>query len=126
MDKKRSKTSKFSLELGNNTGSLPTPDDIEKTIAKATGKELKETSTSKESVAKEPIATDNKQRRRIPLTTAITPENRADLEVLVHSGKGSVADIINAALEHYFANVQPVEDNEMRAVFLKLFQKGKG
>lgn len=126
MDKKRSKTSKFSLELGNNTGSLPTPDDIEKTIAKATGKELKEAvapAKEKESAA---VAENKQQRRRIPLTTAITPENRADLEVLVHSGKGSVADIINAALEHYFANVQPVEDNEMRAVFLKLFQKGKG
>lgn len=114
MDKKRTKTSNFSLELGNNTGNLPSKTDIEQTVAKAVGKE--ESAPAK----KETAAT--KKNRRIPLTTAITPENRANLEAAAHAGKGAVADLINEALEYYFKNVSPIENTDVRDVFLKLYQ----
>ena len=109
MDKKRSKTSNFSLDLGNNTGSLPSKIEIEQTIAKATGQEL-------------PAAKKDKKPRRIPLTTAVSAENRANLEAAAHGGKNSVADLVNEALDYYFAHVQPINNPEIREVFLKLYQ----
>ncbi len=110
MSKKRSKTSDFSLELNTKKGGkLPTPEEVEKTIAKATGKEKKEALISKP--------------KRIPFTTAITPEQRAILEALALEGKESIADIVGLALEHYFSEVRTLENEEMKTVFLKIFEK---
>ena len=111
MSKKRSKTSNFSLELGNKeSGKLPTKEEIEKTIAKAV--------ESVDESEKEQIKV-----KRIPFTTALTPENRAILEAAAHEGKDSVADILNIAVAYYFEHVKPLEDEGMKSVFLKIFEK---
>lgn len=111
MSKKRSKTSNFSLELGTKeTGKLPTKEEIEKTIAKA---------SEQEEVLEETVP----KVKRIPFTTALTPENRALLEAAAHEGKDAVADILNTAIAHYFEHVNPLEDEGMKDVFLKIFEK---
>lgn len=106
--KKRSRTSDFSL--GNNTpiGGLPTKESINKTIAEATQQETDATPAEKE--------------RRIPFTTALTPVNRALLETAAHEGRGSVADILNSALAHYFEQTAPVQNKEMEVIFTKIYQ----
>ena len=112
MSKKRSKTSNFSLELGTKeTGKLPTKEEIEKTIAKASEQE--------EEIFKETVP----KTKRIPFTTALTPENRALLEAAAHEGKDSMADILNVAISYYFEHVNPLEDEGMKDVFLKIFEK---
>jgi outer membrane protein assembly factor BamA len=109
MSKKRSKTSDFSLELGTKkTGNLPTKEEIEKTIAKAV-----------ENV----VEKEEAKVKRIPFTTALTPENRATLEAAAHEGKESVADLLNIAINYYFEQVRPLEDHGMKEVFLKIFEK---
>ena len=104
--KKRSRASDFSLGKNMPTGSLPTKESINKTIAKATQQE--ETTVERE--------------RRIPFTTALTPVNRALLETAAHEGRGSVADVLNRALEHYFKDTAPVLNKEMEAIFTKIYQ----
>lgn len=115
MDKKRSKTSNFSLNLGGNSGNLPSKEEIERNIAKATGKEVEPEKT-------EPAAPKAK-RSRVPFTTALTPELRATLEVAAREENTGVADILQKALEHYFQQVRPIEDTDLRDTFLKLFRK---
>lgn len=111
MSKKRSRTSDFSLELGTKeTGKLPSKEEIEKTIAKASEQE----ETKEKEIAKT---------KRIPFTTALTPENRALLEAAAHEGKESIADLLNSAIAYYFEQVRPIENEEMKAVFLKIFEK---
>ena len=112
MSKKRSKTSNFSLELGTKeTGKLPTKEEIEKTIAKASEQE--------EEIFKETVP----KTKRLAFNTALTPENRALLEAAAHEGKDAVADILNTAIAHYFEHVNPLEDEGMKDVFLKIFEK---
>lgn len=107
MSKRRSKTSDFSLELkSKKKGKLPSKEEIDKTIEEA----------------KNPVP-QQKKVKRIPFTTALTPENRATLEAAAHEGTESIADILNKAIAHYFEQVQPLQDPEMQEMFLKLFQK---
>jgi hypothetical protein len=105
--KKRSRTSDFSLGKSTPVGGLPTKESINKTIAQATQQE------SEIPVEKE---------RRIPFTTALTPVNRALLETAAHEGRGSVADVLNQALEHYFKETAPIANPEMQAIFTKIYQ----
>jgi len=107
--KKRSRTSDFSLNL-KKKGRLPSKDEIEKTIAKATGQE--ETITP----------TPAKKVKRIPFTTALTPMNRANLEAASNEGIGAVADIVNEAIMHYLTEVKPLQNTEMRDMFLKIYE----
>lgn len=102
--KKRSRTSDFSLGNQLPKGSLPSKEEIDATVAKVS--------------AVEPPVTD----KRIPFTTALTPANRAALETASYDGRGSVADILNKALEYYFSAVEPVHNKEMEAVFLKIYR----
>ncbi len=62
------------------------------------------------------------KRKRIPFTTALTPENRALLETASHEGSGSVADVLNGAIEHYFEYVNQIKNTEMKAIFLKIYE----
>lgn len=103
--KKRSRTSEFSL--GNTTpiGNLPSKEQINSTVAKATEQSI----------------TPVEKKKRIPFTTALTPENRALLEAASHEGRGGVADILNLAIQHYFEQVAPVKNTEMQKVFLKIY-----
>lgn len=105
--KKRSRTSDFSLGNDLPSGGLPTKESINKTIAQATQQE------------EETAVESNK---RIPFTTALTPVNRALLETAAHEGRGSVADVLNHALEHYFKDTAPVLNKEMEAIFTKIYQ----
>lgn len=104
--KKRSRTSDFSLGNKGSFGNLPTKEQIDSVVAKATEQELPEV----------------EKKKRIPFTTALTPENRALLEAASHEGRGGVADILNLAIAHYFEQVAPVKNNEMMKVFLKIYQ----
>jgi hypothetical protein len=110
MNKKRSRTENFSLELNtHNTGKLLSTEEITETLNKAKG-------------IVEPEVKEKKE-KRIPFTTALTPENRALLEAAAHEGKENVADLLNQAIEHYFTNVRPLKDQDLKNVFIKLFEK---
>jgi len=122
MTKKRSRTGNFSLELNTqNNGTLPTPEEIEANIAKVTDSKIEAKTLAKENLVVENI-TENKS-KRIPFTTALTPENRALLEAAAHEGKENVADLLNQAIEHFFKVVRPLQDKDLKEVFLKLFEK---
>lgn len=124
MSKKRSRTSNFSLELNTqNNGSLPSVDEIEETIAKATNKTVNTTEPEKKETVVDTKKEEPKNQKRIPFTTALTPENRAMLEAAAHEGKDSVADLLNFAIEHYFKEVRPLENDDLKKMFLKLFEK---
>ncbi len=107
---RKSRTSSFSLGKDNKAKELPTPDEINKTVAKATNQKTELKKEEEEKV------------KRIPFTTALTPENRAMLETASHLGRGSVADILNTAIEQYFKEVAPVSNPEMYKIFLKIYQ----
>lgn len=102
--KKRSRTSDFSLGKSTPSGNLPSKDQINSAVAKATDQTI-----------------ETEKKKRIPFTTALTPENRAMLEAASHEGRGGVADILNLALEHYFEQIAPVKNLEMQKVFLKIY-----
>ena len=104
--KKRSRTSDFTLGKNKELGALPTKDQINSVVAKAT--EQKEVEAQK--------------KKRIPFTTALSPENRALLETASHEGRGGVADILNLAIEHYFENIAPIKNAEMKKTFLKIYE----
>lgn len=104
--KKRSRTSEFSLGGNKSFGNLPSKEQINSVVAKATEQELPEL----------------EKKKRIPFTTALTPENRALLEAASHEGRGGVADILNKAIAHYFEQVAPITNQEMQQVFLKIYQ----
>lgn len=104
--KKRSRTSDFSLGSKDQTGKLPSIDEINSAVAKATEQQSIEKSTKK----------------RIPFTTALSPENRALLETASHEGRGGVADILNLAIQHYFEQVAPIKNAEMKKIFLKIYE----
>ncbi|MCO4820705.1 MAG: hypothetical protein KC469_01465 [Flavobacteriaceae bacterium] len=109
MSKKRSKTSNFSLDLKKKTGGkLPSKEEVEKTISKVSGEEILQKKIKP---------------KRIPFTTAITPEQRATLEAATHEGDESIADLLANALDYYFQQVRPLGDENMKDVFLKIFEK---
>lgn len=97
--RKRSKTDDLDLDFG--SGKLPSKEEIESGVSK--------------------LSPHNDPSKRIPFTTALTPLNRAKLETASHEGAGSIADILNKALNHYFDQVQTVENEEMMNVFLKIY-----
>ncbi len=105
---KRSRTSRFSLETETPKGKLPSKQQINKTIAVATQQE--ETPVTKGKT------------KRIPFTTALTPQNRAMLETASHQRQEAVADILNTAIAHYFESVTPLQNPEMMRVFLKIYE----
>ncbi len=102
--KKRSRTSDFSLGKQLPKGSLPSKEEIDATVSKVSHVDTPKTV------------------KRIPFTTALTPANRAALETASYDGRGSVADVLNKALAHYFSTVAPVHNKEMEAVFLKIYR----
>lgn len=104
--KKRSRTSDFSLGKKTPIGNLPTKDEINATVAKVSQQPLEE-----------PV-----KDKRIPFTTALTPANRAALETASYEGRGSVADVLNKALEHYFEAIAPIQNSEMESVFMKIYR----
>jgi hypothetical protein len=104
--KKRSRTSDFSLGNSKKVGGLPTRDEINSAVAKATDQ----------------VEVEKESKKRIPFTTALSPENRALLETASHEGRGGVADILNLAIAHYFENVAPVGNREMKKIFLKIYE----
>lgn len=116
---------------------LPSPDEVNKTIAKVTGKET-ETAKTEEKTA----TTQSKPRyiktkpapkpkpqpvvptqKRVPLTTAITPENRAKLEVASIHSNASVADMLNEALEHYFEHIVQIQDKSLIETFTTIYAR---
>lgn len=102
---KRSRTSGFNLGADPKKGSLPSKKEINKTVAKVT--------------TGEPI---EEKVKRIPFTTALTPQNRAYLETASHEKKEAVADILNKAITHYFENIAPTHNKEMMTIFLKIYE----
>lgn len=130
---RKSRTAGF-LNL-DNSPKLPTPEEVNKVIGEVTGKveepakvisPPKPIPTPKVQKASKPTKVAAKiidgEQRRVPLTTAVTPEIRAKLEVAAHSSDFSVADILNKALENYFDN-SPVADKEMLKTFTSIFAK---
>lgn len=105
---KRSRTSDFSLGDSKELGSLPSKELINSVVAKATDQVAEEIEIEK--------------KKRIPFTTALTPENRALLETASHEGRGNVADILNFMIENYFENIAPIKNVEMKKVFLKIYE----
>lgn len=61
--------------------------------------------------------------KRVPLTTAITPENRALLEVAALNSDASVADMLNAALQYYFSNLVIVQDQQQVEMFKQIYAR---
>ena len=113
---RKSRTQSFlNIKSTDNAQSLPSPEEVNKVIAKVTGKEeVKSEQVQKSNVVK-----------RVPLTTAITPENRARLEVTGINDELSVADVLNEALDHYFENVNPVKDQELVNTFIQIYSRKK-
>ncbi len=115
---RKSRTESFlNLKSSDPPQSLPSPEEVNKVIAKVTGKTIEEQPVS-------PVVpvTSN---RRVPLTTAITPENRAKLEVAAIHSDASIADILNTALEYYFENLRPVNDEELVNTFIAIYNRKK-
>lgn len=106
---KRSRTSDFSLGDSKDLGTLPSKELINAVVAKATEQK------------QDPVE-DIKKERRIPFTTALTPENRALLETASHEGRGNIADILNFMIGNYFENIAPIQNPEMKKVFLKIYE----
>ena len=61
--------------------------------------------------------------KRVPLTTAITPENRALLEVASLHSDASVADMLNEALTYYFTNLVKVQDQAQVEMFKQIYAR---
>lgn len=128
--RRKSRTAGF-LNTQNKT-SLPTPEEVNQVIARVTGKEEpaekiipKSVITPKVNPPQEiiPIAPEPKPSKRVPLTTAITPANRAKLEVASINGEGSVADLLNEALEYYFDNIVLIEDVALIETFKTIYAR---
>lgn len=108
---------------------LPSPDEVNKTIAKVTGKSTvkKETQPryiqAQKTTPEPPPPPVVKTQKRVPLTTAITPENRAKLEVASIHSKASVADMLNEALEHYFEHIVHIQDAGLVETFTAIYAR---
>ena len=76
-------------------------------------------------VAPEPVYTPPpvKTPSRVPLTTAITPELRAKLEVAAVQYNMNVSDLIHEALDLYFEKVRPVTDLGMLDTFTSVYSR---
>lgn len=108
---KRSRTSDFSLGDSKDLGTLPSKELINSVVAKAT--EQKQLEQEAEEIKKD---------KRIPFTTALTPENRALLETASHEGRGNIADMLNFMIANYFEKIAPIQNTEMKKVFLKIYE----
>ena len=109
---------------GQKTPEAPKPKEENKLELEVKSRSIKSTveATKKEEV-KEPIVKRGKGRpktsKRKPLNTAIEPKNRQRLEFLAMLNGGSVADQLNDILEHYFTNVEKVDE------LIEVFEKRK-
>lgn len=101
--KKKSRSAAFSLGDTSSKGALPTKEEVLKTVEKVTPK-----STAKKA-------------KRIPFTTALTPQNRALLETASHQSQQAIADILNEAIGYYFEEKRPINNEAMLATFLKIY-----
>jgi dethiobiotin synthetase len=86
----RSKTAGFKLSATG--GKLPSPDDVEKTLHELSG------------------AKHEPEDKRIPFTTAISPHQRALLEVAAAEQDIAMADVLHAALNYYFKSIYNPRD----------------
>ena len=111
---------------------LPTPEQVNKVVARVTGKENDTSLTSPKNVIlpsdsvsgpKNVMPPPKNVIKRVPLTTAITPENRAKLEVASINGEGSVADLLNEALTYYFREVLLIQDATLVDTFKKIYAR---
>lgn len=89
----RSRTAGF--KLSSTPGKLPSPDDVQKTLQALTGQDT------------------DADEKRIPFTTAISPGQRALLEVAAEEQHIAMADALQAALKHYFNHVYRVQDTAL-------------
>lgn len=128
--KRKSRTAGFLNTQPN--ADLPTPEQVNQVIARVTGKQETSPEPTPKSVTPQikPVAapkvvieTPKSVIKRVPLTTAITPENRAKLEVASISGEGSVADLLNEALENYFENVLIIQDATLIETFKAIYAR---
>ncbi len=128
--RRKSRTAGF-LNTQNKT-TLPTPEEVNQVIARVTGKEEavekevpKSVITPKVNIPEETVqaAPEPKAPKRVPLTTAITPTNRAKLEVASINGEGSVADLLNEALDYYFDNIVLIEDAALIETFKTIYAR---
>lgn len=134
MAKKKTRRSRFdgidlttlNQEAAKVTGQkTPQPQEEKKTESEVKSHSTKSTIVSSEK-EQEPIVKRGKGRpktsKRKPLNTAIEPKNRQRLEFLAMLNGGSVADQLNDILEHYFTNIEKVD--ELIEVFEKRKNKG--
>jgi len=89
----RSKTAGFKLSAS--AGNLPSPHDVEKTLHELSG------------------AKPEADEKRIPFTTAISPNQRALLEVAAAEQDIAMADVLHTALNHYFKSVYNPRDTAL-------------
>ena len=89
----RSRTAGF--KLTSTAGKLPSPHDVHKTLQALTTPDA---------------PTDEK---RIPFTTAISPGQRALLEVAAEEQRLAMADVLHNALNHYFNHVYRIQDTAL-------------
>jgi 2,3-bisphosphoglycerate-independent phosphoglycerate mutase len=109
---------------GQKTSEPPKPKEEKKTEPEVKSRSVKSTiEVSKKEEVKEVVVKRGKGRpktsKRKPLNTAIEPKNRQRLEFLAMLNGGSVADQLNDILEHYFTNVEKVDE------LIEVFEKRK-
>jgi hypothetical protein len=69
------------------------------------------------------LLTETAALRRVPLTTAVTPELRAKLEVAALHRQMTVSELLHDALNHYFEQVAPVTDTNLVSTFAQVYGK---
>src|SRR5210317_1654376 len=110
---KKSRTAAF---LSNKPVSgLPSKAEIDSKLAQVTGQDKVAPKVNK---VDEPVPL-----KRVPLTTAISVEQRAKLEVIAITNKTKVADILHDALELYFENIKSPSDPELVKTFYALYSR---
>lgn len=86
-------------------GQLPSADEVHQTLHELSGHE--------------PSAAD----RRIPFTTALSPRNRALLEVAASERGMAMADVVHDALERYFTGVYIPRDTALTDALERRYSK---
>jgi hypothetical protein len=138
---RKSRTESFSF--GNQpTSKLPSPEEVNTALAAVTKQEIQtvvaapvpqaaQTYTQVPTYSPQPVVKIQaplvieepvvKTPRRVPLTTAITPELRAKLEVATMQYDMNVSDLLHEALDLYFNKVRPVTDLAMLETFTAVY-----
>lgn len=112
---------------GQKTSEIRKPEEEKKPALEVKPRSVKSiVEPQKKEAIKDPVIKRGKGRpktsKRKPLNTAIEPKNRQRLEFLAMLNGGSVADQLNDILEHYFTNIEKVD--ELIEVFEKRKNKG--